>query len=42
MNEIRLLLLCVEDEAVVESMLADASDLRWTNNERVFRTVTNK
>lgn len=30
MNEIRLLLLCVEDEAVVESMLADASDQHWT------------
>jgi hypothetical protein len=33
MNEIRLLLLCVEDEAVVESMLADASDQHWTRDD---------
>lgn len=33
MNEIRLLLLCVGDEAVVESMLADAGDQRWTSHE---------
>ncbi|KAG9198183.1 hypothetical protein G6514_010399 [Epicoccum nigrum] len=33
MNEVRLLLLCVEDEAVVEDMLADASDPRWTSDE---------
>jgi hypothetical protein len=33
MNEIRLLFLCVEDEAVVESMLADASDQHWTRHD---------
>ena len=33
LNDIRLLLLCVEDEAVVESMLADASDQHWTMDD---------
>ncbi|KAF2998007.1 hypothetical protein E8E13_007355 [Curvularia kusanoi] len=33
MNEIRLLLLCVEEENVVEEMLADDNNERWTNDE---------
>lgn len=33
MNEIRLLLLSVADETVVESMLTNASDQRWTSDE---------
>jgi hypothetical protein len=39
MNEIRLLLMCVEDETVVESMLADASNLRWTSEHELGRSL---
>lgn len=33
MNEIRLLLLCVEEENVIEDMLANDDNERWTSDE---------